>query len=254
MDNDIGADSIDNADTADATADATADDTTDASADAGIDVILPIPISLSQLMGSLMEDIVPLPAEGPVNYNENINENMFMNLFSSIHTNPINYEEQVQNQSFNQQNKYKQVCSKDFINSLSVQKVTDEMVLQNLTCGVCLEDLKVSEDIIELPCKGNDNKDNGNKDNDNKDNHYFHIKNDGCDGIYPWLKNNNTCPLCRHVFPSEEKEIVPDVEPNHVEQMVRPINLLELVNQALQDEEERMLQETIMASFTESFT
>ena len=146
------------------------------------------------------------------------------------------------------------MCSKDFINSLSVQKVTDEMVQQNLTCGVCLEDLKVSEDIIELPCKGHDNKGND-KGSDNKDNHYFHIKNDGCDGIYPWLKNNNTCPLCRHEFPSEEKEIVPDAEPNHVEQMVRPVrpvNLMELVNQALQDEEERMLQETIMASFTES--
>ena len=96
------------------------------------------------------------------------------------------------------------------------------MIEKKITCGVCLDELKEGEDVLELPCK---------------DKHYFHIKNEVCDGIYPWLKDNNTCPLCRHEFPSDEKEIeVSNVEP--VRPVLRPINLMEIVNQALQDEEE----------------
>ena len=48
------------------------------------------------------------------------------------------------------------------------------------------------DEVVELPCI---------------DKHYFHIKREGCDGIYPWLKNNATCPMCRHEFPSQEKRI-----------------------------------------------
>ena len=34
--------------------------------------------------------------------------------------------------------------------------------------------------------------------------HYFHIQNENCEGIIPWLKTNNTCPICRTEFPKEE--------------------------------------------------
>jgi hypothetical protein len=234
-------------------------------------IILPIPISLSQLMGSLMvtqahtvyDEPVndePVNIEPPVNGEphandenvlpyENIHQpNLFMNIFTGIQMPTIHnpgqaqtYEENIQNQTFNQQHKYKKVCSKDFINSLSVQKVTKEMVEKKITCGICLDELKEGEEILELPCK---------------DTHYFHIKNTVCDGIYPWLKENNTCPLCRHEFPSEEKEReVTEVEPNVIESvrpMLTPINLMNIVNQAIQDEEERMLQQTILASINDS--
>lgn len=178
---------------------------------------------------------------------ENIQQpNLFMNIFTrnriptqgqSHHPGPPQtFEEQLVNQTFNQQNKYKKVCSKDFINSLSVQKVTKEMVEKKITCGVCLDELKEGEEILELPCK---------------DKHYFHIKNTVCDGIYPWLKENNTCPLCRHEFPSDEKEIdISAVEP--IRPVLRPFNLMEIVNQALQDEEERILQQTILDSLNDT--
>ena len=226
--------------------------------------ILPIPISLSQLMGSLMvnriqthnhgyepnandENVLPndenvLPNDENVLPYEHIHQpNLFMNIFTQTHIhNPgpaQTYEENIQNQTFNQQNKYKKVCSKDFINSLSVQKVTKEMVEKKITCGVCLEELKEGEDILELPCE---------------DKHYFHIKNEVCDGIYPWLKENNTCPLCRHEFPSEEKEREVSTDVESVRPMLTPINLMNIVNQAIQDEEERILQETILASINDS--
>lgn len=249
-------------------------------------IILPIPVSLSQLMGSFMNNniiytttninttntqnnlteellninesetvednsentILPDNSENTIVPNdnhvlpyENIQQpNLFMNIFTRnripAQGPPQTFEEQVINQTFNQQNKYKKVCSKDFINSLSVQKVTKEMVEKKITCGVCLDELKEGEDILELPCK---------------DKHYFHIKNEVCDGIYPWLKENNTCPLCRHEFPSDEKEIdISDVEP--IRPVLRPFNLMEIVNQALQDEEERILQQTILDSLNDS--
>jgi len=228
-------------------------------------IILPIPVSLSQLMGSFMNNTnmvyttninnteIPVNDQGNEESNnilpndtnalpyENIQTpNLFMNIFTRnripAQRPPQTFEEQLVNQTFNQQNKYKKVCSKDFMNSLSVQKVTKEMIENKLTCGVCLDELKEGEDVLELPCK---------------DKHYFHIKNEVCDGIYPWLKENNTCPLCRHEFPSDEKEIdVSEVEP--IRPVLRQINLMEIVNQALQDEEERILQQTILESLNDT--
>ena len=219
-------------------------------------LILPIPISLSQMMGSLLITQGPINDDPEANGDPEANDenellyenigppnNLFMDIFTRTRNpiiNPIptqTYEENIQNQTFNQQNKYKKVCSKDFINSLSVQKVTYEMVEKKITCGICLEEFKEGEEILELPCK---------------DKHYFHNKNTICDGIYPWLKSNNTCPLCRHEFPSEEKEIEVTGAVEPVRPMLTPINLMNIVNQAIQDEEERILQLTILASINDS--
>ena len=175
-------------------------------------LIMPIPISLSQLMGlSFM--------------------NTPMNLENSL-------EEQIQQQSFHEQNKYKAVCTKDFINSLSVQKVNSTMINEKLTCGICLEELKEGQDVVELPCLQK---------------HYFHIKTGECGGIYPWLKENNSCPMCRFEFPSEEKEIEPPeiTEPIEDIPLPRPINLMNIINSAIQEQEDRMLQETILESLND---
>lgn len=183
-------------------------------------IILPLPISISQLMGGMV-----LGADTGIGPS-------FIN-----HSN--NLEERIQHQSFHENNKYKKVCDKDFINSLSVQKTTQEMVEQNITCGICLEALKLGEDIIELPCQ---------------DKHYFHIKHDGCPGIYPWLKENHTCPMCRHEFPAIEKEIEEsestssESTPLRAIRRLRPINLMNIINSAIEEQEDRMLQEAIYQS------
>jgi len=147
---------------------------------------------------------------------------------------PSSLEERVMNQSFHQKDKFKKVCSKDFINSLSVQKVSKELVDKKITCSLCMEELILDEDIIELPCK---------------DKHYFHIKKGECPGIYPWLKENDTCPLCRYEFPSVDKQIEQEdqeeIPPQH---SIRPIDIRSIINQALEDQEERMLQEAILES------
>jgi len=141
-------------------------------------------------------------------------------------------EERVTNQSFHQNAKYKKVCSKEFMKSLSVQKVDEELVTKKVTCSLCMDDLQRGEDVIVLPCK---------------DKHYFHIRKNECPGIYPWLEDNNTCPMCRYEFPSIDKEI------NHNEQVteshpIRPLNIQSIISQAIEDEEERMLQEVLYNS------
>jgi hypothetical protein len=172
-------------------------------------IIMPIPISLSQLLTPLINE--PDTDEGV----------------------PTSLEEQIQQQSFHESNQYIQVCNKDFINSLSVQKVTPEMVEKKITCGICLDELTEGDDVIELPCV---------------DKHYFHIKRENCEGIYPWLKQNNTCPMCRHVFPSEVKRInAPEISQEQ-RTPLRPINLMRIINDAIQEQEERMLQESILQS------
>ena len=166
--------------------------------------------------------------------------NMHMNLGNPI--DDVNYianplEQSITNQSFHAGPKYKNVASKDFINSLSVQKVSQDMIDKKITCGICLDELGVGEDIIELPCK---------------DKHYFHIKKEGCEGIYPWLQENNTCPLCRHEFESEEKEVVEEAEPPEIRPIRMPTiqNIRELVHQAIDEEEERILQEALYESLS----
>jgi len=160
---------------------------------------------------------------------ENDDDNPF------IIDNPL--EQSITNQSFHAGPKYKNVASKDFINSLSVQKVSQDMIDKKITCGICLDELLVGEDIIELPCK---------------DKHYFHIKKEGCEGIYPWLQENNTCPLCRHEFESEEKEVVEEAEPPEIRPIRMPTiqNIRELVHQAIDEEEERILQEALYESLS----
>ena len=161
---------------------------------------------------------------------------------SSPSQGPTTFEERFMNQSFHQQPKFKHVASKDFINSLSVQKVSSELVEKKTTCALCLDELILGEDIIELPCK---------------DKHYFHIKKEGgCLGIYPWIKENNTCPMCRHQFPYEEKEIEQEsAQENPIRlprlQVPNPRELRQIVYQAIEDEEERMLQEALYASLNE---
>ena len=57
-----------------------------------------------------------------------------------------------------------------------------------LSCSICLDEFKLGERVLELPCEPSK--------------HYFHIKNENCEGIIPWLSHNNTCPMCRYEFPT----------------------------------------------------
>lgn len=83
------------------------------------------------------------------------------------------------------------VTSQEFVNTLEEVNVTSEMVSEGLECAICMEAFKENEKCVKLPCTDHP--------------HYFHYGHEGseCSGIKPWLQRNNTCPVCRTEFPTE---------------------------------------------------
>ena len=82
-------------------------------------------------------------------------------------------------------------ASQEFVNTLEEVNVTSEMVSGGLECAICMEAFKENEKCVKLPCTDHP--------------HYFHYGHEGseCSGIKPWLQRNNTCPVCRTEFPTE---------------------------------------------------
>jgi hypothetical protein len=86
--------------------------------------------------------------------------------------------------------------SEEFMNSLDEIDVTEEMMQKGTECSICLDRFKLGEKCIQLPCKDTP--------------HYFHCcsgEGEGCPGVNPWLKKQNTCPLCRTEFPMENDRV-----------------------------------------------
>ena len=102
----------------------------------------------------------------------------------------------VMDQSFREQKVKQYAASDEFIQGLEkvVIKEGDEY-----SCGICLEEFKVGETVLKLPCKDTP--------------HFFHYKeekdkdkeDDSCSGILPWLKIKNSCPICRCEFPKGDE-------------------------------------------------
>ena len=89
-----------------------------------------------------------------------------------------------------QPNQTNRGCSEEFLNNLEEFRVDEEFLKRNLQCSICLEDLKLNDECIILNC--------------NEDKHIFHKGNEHCSGIKPWLERNNTCPMCRCEFETED--------------------------------------------------
>jgi len=95
------------------------------------------------------------------------------------------------NQSFDDQKVKDKPTLKEYIDKIPCENVTKDMIEHEEYCSICLDKFTEGVKSYMLPC-----------------NHYFH---DGsscdCGGLIPWLEKNNTCPVCRLVFPEEpEKE------------------------------------------------
>ena len=119
-----------------------------------------------------------------INFRNNFN---FDNFYNMLNNNNI------LNRSFNDQGVAKKHCSASFVNELEQVEITNEYVDNKLCCAICQDNFKMGEKVLKLPCQ---------------DPHYYHFESDKelCEGILPWLKDNNSCPICREEFPEEEKE------------------------------------------------
>lgn len=108
-------------------------------------------------------------------------------MMRSIQMIPTQNENDILQTTFDEQSvKSTPSCNK-FIDGLEEMYITQEDVDNGLSCSICQDSFKLNDKVIELPCK--------------PQKHYFHIKNDNCDGVLPWLSENNTCPMCRFEFP-----------------------------------------------------
>ena len=120
----------------------------------------------------------------------NDNRNIF-NLFHLLNRTISLQRNDILNVSFNDQGGASHPTDEEVIKNLKQIEFEED---SELSCGICLENFKKGDKALLLPCK------------DNK--HYFHLGEDKetCEGILPWLKENNTCPICRETF--KEKETV----------------------------------------------
>ena len=134
-----------------------------------------------------------------VNNTENDNiENDLQNhplirlMMRSIQMIPAQNEDDILQTTFDEQTvKTIPTCNK-FVDGLEEMYITQEDIDNGLSCSICQDSFELNDKVIELPCK--------------PQKHYFHIKNENCDGVLPWLSENNTCPMCRFEFPKSIEE------------------------------------------------
>ncbi|GAM19726.1 hypothetical protein SAMD00019534_029010 [Acytostelium subglobosum LB1] len=93
--------------------------------------------------------------------------------------------QQLMNQLFQaSQKKGTPPASKDEINKLHKDKVSQDIVDKKTDCSVCKEEFELGQDYIELPCT--------------------HIYHPSC--ILPWLEAHNSCPVCRYELKTDDKD------------------------------------------------
>ena len=119
-----------------------------------------------------------------------------LNMFNHL----VNHE--ILDRSFHEEKPVIKHTSASFIESLEKITITEDNT--ELSCAICQDSFKLGENVIKLPCSDNQT-------------HYYHYDTDAeiCEGILPWLKNNNTCPVCRTEFPFDEPD---DNEENNNEE------------------------------------
>ena len=125
-----------------------------------------------------------------------------LNLINIVnHLNNQNNLSYILNRTFNEQENILKPCSASFVDKLEKVIITNENVDNNLCCAICQDSFKLGEKVIKLPCK---------------DPHFFHYEanDEDCGGILPWLKEHNSCPICREEFPIEENNEIPVPDEN----------------------------------------
>jgi len=111
-----------------------------------------------------------------------------MDLLNNI--NNIDNIDDIITESMENKEEKKPMC-KEYLSKLNIREITGDDESEKLSCAICQDVFKIGEKALELPCKDSS--------------HFFHIRNDDeCPGIYPWIDEKNTCPVCRCDFPYEE--------------------------------------------------
>ena len=78
-------------------------------------------------------------------------------------------------------------AAKKAVENLKKYKITKEKIKEfgfENSCAVCKDEFIIDEECLSMPC-----------------NHNFHK-----DCIIPWLKERNSCPICRYELPTDDKD------------------------------------------------
>jgi E3 ubiquitin-protein ligase RNF115/126 len=117
--------------------------------------------------------------------------NMLQQVFGNLPAQMGDYASDAQtqnilNQLFMQhQNQGPPPASEDAVSKLPRIKISSEQIDSKMDpCSVCQCEFELDEEAVKLPCD-----------------HTFHA-----DCILPWFKMNNSCPVCRHELPTDNKE------------------------------------------------
>ena len=129
--------------------------------------------------------------ENTMNDDELVNHPLFRLIMQSVQMIPQQNDDILQTTFDEQKVENKPTCN-TFVENLNELYVTKVDVENGLSCSICQDEFALNDKVLELPCEPH--------------RHYFHIKNDRCDGVLPWLSVNNTCPMCRYEFPTPEVE------------------------------------------------
>ena len=157
-----------------------------------------------------------------------------------------------------------QGVSEEFKNNLRENIADEEFISKEKQCSICLEDFKLGDKYIILPCSENNDSEN----NDSEDNHIFHSGDEICSGIKPWLERKNTCPMCRKEFPKRNNlntplfetitihtsPIIPiynnNINPNDLDNRISTI-IDNYINEIEETNEQRDIQLAIEASLND---
>lgn len=102
-----------------------------------------------------------------------------------------NIDDEIINRTFTEQEIIKKPMSKDFLETLEKKQIDQSDIDNKNNCSICMDEFKLNDKVLLLPC--------------GEQKHYFHCdSSETCSGILPWLKENNTCPICRYSFPIDE--------------------------------------------------
>jgi hypothetical protein len=137
-------------------------------------------------------------------------ENLIRNIINTINDEYFNNEiengDNLVNQLFEDEVSSNTPTDENFRNTLEEITIDQSFLDQEHSCAICMDNFQLGETCIKLPCDDQP--------------HYFHSgrNQDICSGIKPWLKTNNSCPVCRHEFPSQNIQInhpdnIPDTIP-----------------------------------------
>ena len=140
-------------------------------------------------------------------------------------------------QSFDNMETRCKPCKDEFIDNLETATIIQSDIDDKLSCAICQEPFKLNDKVIELPCKSGP--------------HYFHINTSECEGIIPWLKRNNNCPICRFEFP-HKPEVIEQSE-NRILPEIRQINISDIetriqhfIEQQFEDDIQRAIDQSLL--------